>query len=185
MRKYPTGIQPLVDVVLRSKSAMDAYIASHGIYGLDESTAKWFKDTFTTGRGNASIVEGFHTFYKEVRSGRYLMEGEMERIKEIIKEELLKEAIEDYISAVRNFDWAYAMSDSPDKYSNGQTQERKIKDIYNRLPDNEKRQAAIWFRDYFIEKGMWAGSTVSQRVTRWDPSIDFDPDKFNGVQYWG
>ena len=114
-----------------------------------------------------------------------MIKYKLERIKEIIKEELLREAIEDYIKAFREFDWAYTMTDDPQVYKNGQEQESKIHDIYNSLSGGEQRQAAIWYREYFDEINMWSNTEISRRVTRWEPETDFNPDKFDGTMFRG
>jgi predicted RNA-binding protein len=187
MRNYPKGMQPFVSIALRSDNALDAYHAAKGIKGVSKQDAKWFGDTFGRGESGERVdmKRAFELFYDEVQKGQYVMEGELERIKEIIKEELLKEQVEDYIKAYRSFDSTYMMSDDPRAYSSGRAQEQKIKDIYNNLSDVEKRQAAIWYRDYFVENDMWSGSDMNRSVTRWRPEQDFDPDSFDGIHYRG
>lgn len=183
MRKLPKEMQQFVNVALRSDNWKDAYQATRSIKGVSPKTAEWFRKEY--GANSASMEDAFKQFYDDVRGGQYVMEGELERIKQIIKEELLKEALEDYITAYKNFDVHYMMSDDPRAYNNGKAQERKIKDIYNSLSDHEKRQAAIWFRDYFVEKGLFPGSETNRNVNRWRPEQDFDPDTFDGTYYRG
>jgi len=190
MRKYPKGMEPFVSLAMRSKSSEEAYNVAKTIKGVSPDVAKWFGDTFGKSiDGRVDINVAFDRFYKEVHSGKYTMEGEVQRFKEqvkkIIKEELLMEAIEDYISAFREFDPYYTMSDDRAAYKKGEQQDRSVKGIYDSLRDSEKRQAAIWYRDYYMEHGIWKGTAMNSAVSRWNPETDFEPDSFDGVNYRG
>jgi len=182
MKKLPDELKDIVSICHKHKFE-DAFEKVREIDNIPSSVSKWFYDQYAIGGDETDMKGAFKNFYEDVRNGKYVLESELSFFKKIIKEELINESIEKYISAIKSYDWYYSMSDNRKVYNNGLKQSQKIKDIYNNLSDSEKRTVAIWFRDYFIENDLWSDTDISRAIHRWRPETDFNPDKFNGTMY--
>ena len=180
MKKFPKGMQPFVDLALRIDNWKESYEATRSITGVSPEVAEWFRTEY--GAGGASMENAWKQFHADVRGGNYVMEGEMNFIKKIIREELLlHEAIDQYKKLFDKFDYWYMMSDDPSKYSRGSQQAQTLQQLYAALPDNEKQEAAIYFQSRVAD--FRDGSTHTMNVKMWNPAESFDPDSFDGIHY--
>jgi hypothetical protein len=187
MKKFPKEFQPFVSLVQKSKTFDAAFAAAQQIKDVSAETAAEFHELYGDGEGRMDMRAAFNKFYLDVKHGQYIFEGELDRIKQLIREELGGGSFEEYTKALDAHDWYYAYSDRGEGRSSGERSERRIMDIYKGLNPEDKQRAAIYYKQTFIRLKLFAQTTYGNVVReKWNPeSPNFDASKFDGVYYRG
>jgi len=167
---------------LHSRTIGDAMDKVIELGVMPADVAKQYHELYKKTPG-VNFLEAFNNFYKDVKTGNYMFEAEVDQMTKFIKENLLGENLDDYTEVLNKHDFYYDMSDDRRKAEIGREMERRMREIYKGLSEDEKRKAAVLYRDKLLKMNYRNGSKYNLMLKDWNPIINFNPESFDGVFY--